>query len=412
MSLEYQCQQIKQHFDMTQADPEGHSIGYSNQSTPIEVWGNLTIYNDTSVYNFTGGNRTDLEGNPVLECLKYYLLGVVQPCLCCFGILGNLLNIVVLSRKKFKTSLDCSMEIAAMCGLIALALSDILYCVSVLPKAFLKQSVVIFNSMNFYMVYQMYSTAIQNIFTYISTWLTVLMATTRYIAICRPLHARYLVETRATILTIISIVVFCFLLGLPAFWKFSYILCSKEGFYVIDQGFFVTQKSFRKAFTYVWCIIGFFIPMAILVYCNIHLIGALRESMRMRKHYTTSNKTVSPGSHITPTLVAVICQFLLLMTPSEVINFYYFAVGQDVAEAFTFAIVVTNILQTLNFSLNFILYCIVNSRFRSTLLQLITCRSPMRDSKYHMRMSASYRSSAVSHTRHSLLTTTNKDSAV
>ena len=168
----------------------------------------------------------------------------------------------------------------------------------------------------------MYGTAIQSIFTQISTWFTVLMASSRYFAICRPLQARYLLETRATIIAILTIMLCCTLLNLPSFWRYTYVElnCPTEDLqlYIVDNGYFVKHQTFKLVFTYLWTVVGFFIPMCILIYCNIHLIGALRESMKLRKQYSTNSKATSTGSHITPTLVAVICQFVILMTPSEV----------------------------------------------------------------------------------------------
>jgi hypothetical protein len=38
-------------------------------------------------------------------------------------------------------------------------------------------------------------------------------------------------------------------------------------------------------------------------------------------------------------------------------------------------LVFTNCLQTLNFSMNFLLYCAVNSRFRTTIMDIVNCRN-------------------------------------
>ena len=52
----------------------------------------------------------------------------VAPSICVFGIIGNLLNLVVLTRKRLQCSMD-RMEKSAHVGLVALALSDMMYCV-------------------------------------------------------------------------------------------------------------------------------------------------------------------------------------------------------------------------------------------------------------------------------------------
>lgn len=45
-----------------------------------------------------------------LEEIKYYLYGYVTPIICGFGLLGNLLNIIVLTRRRMQAAMDSSME--------------------------------------------------------------------------------------------------------------------------------------------------------------------------------------------------------------------------------------------------------------------------------------------------------------
>ena len=68
-------------------------------------------------------------------------------------------------------------------GLIALAVSDLCYCVSAAPKAFLKTRATTFRSGDFRMFYHMYESYVLNSFSKISTWLVVLMAVSRYVTI-------------------------------------------------------------------------------------------------------------------------------------------------------------------------------------------------------------------------------------
>jgi len=61
---------------------------------------------------------------------------------------------------------------------------------------------------------------------------------------------------------------------------------------------------------------------------------------------------------VTPTLVAVVCMYLVLITPSELLQFYYYAVRPETVELFNTVIVAANVLVTGNFAFNFVLYCI------------------------------------------------------
>jgi len=103
-------------------------------------------------------------------------------------------------------------------------------------------------------------------------------------------------------------------------WK-----CHDDIFYILDLGKFVTHGGVNVAFTCVWSLLGFVVPVLTLVYCNVHLVRALRESRRVRRLYVVNTDVVtSCGSRVTPTLVAIVCMYLLLITPSELLQFCYY----------------------------------------------------------------------------------------
>lgn len=160
----------------------------------------------------------------------------------------------------------------------------------------------------------------------------------------------------------------------------SELECENEIIYILDHGKFVLNGAVYMTFIYVWSLLGFVLPVLMLIYCNVHMVRALRESYRLRRLYAVSARVAtSCGSRVTPTLVAIVCIYLLvcmylvLITPSELIQFFYYVVRRESAELFSTAIVATNVLLTMNFAFNFLLYCIVNVHFRATLRQLVCC---------------------------------------
>ena len=310
---------------------------------------------------------------------KWFLLGVLQPAICCFGILGNALNIIILTRKRFHVSLDTGMEKAAICGMTALAVSDMAYCISALPEAFFSSQNVMFTGANFFFLYKMYGKGIQQILSFTSTWLTVLLATARYIAICHPLQARSVLDLRATLIAILGIVVACVVFSLPLFWalKAHKFECPADGLqlYVVDQGPLSLSKNLKMIMNVTWFFVCFVVPVTVLTYCNVHLIRALRESIRMRKQCRANGKT--PGSQsncITPTLIAVIIVFIILVAPAKILSFFFYVTGQNDVEIFNVVLISANVMNTLNFSINFVLYCAVNKKFRSSIRDMLHCK--------------------------------------
>ena len=326
------------------------------------------------------------EKNEAHENARFYVRVIVMPVVSLFGICGNILNIIVLTRRRMQASMDCTMEKAAYIGLIALAVSDMLYCITSLPEAFKGTDQVIFDQKSFWMVYEMYGKYVQNTFAYSSTWLTLLMAGSRYVAICHPFVAREFVKASTTIIGIVVTFVFWLLLDLPHIWTYnvSEISCPStnggEGnvYYMLDTGS-LGNPTLKTTFTYIWTFLGFFIPVALLAYCNFHLIQALRESYRVRKESRVHGRTQQTGNKITPTLIAIVAMYLFLVTPSEVIQFAYFLVkGRSQTDTLLTLMVIFNVMHALNFSINFVLYCVVNVHFRSTLKDLLFCFRPRR----------------------------------
>ena len=140
--------------------------------------------------------------------------------------------------------------------------------------------------------------------------------------------------------------------------------------YVLDRGYFSTHRTFRIIMMYTWFIFGFFIPVSTLAFCNIKLIQTLRKSWKMRRQFSTNNVTSQASKRITPTLVAIVVMFIILVSPSELATFLYYIIGASQVEVFRLAIVITNMLHTLNFAINFVLYCVVNVHFRETMMEL------------------------------------------
>jgi hypothetical protein len=283
------------------------------------------------------------------------------------------------------------MKLCVFQNLIALALSDMLYCAVTFPRAFLATQIVHQSHEIPQLYLRAYGSALQSIFMYTSTWLTVILAVGRYAAICRPIETRYLSDTKVTIAGIFSAFFLCAVFRLPIFWTFRILRydCSNilsptvnnadRIFYYLDTGYFIASKKLNTIFTYAWFACGYLVPVAILFYCNAHLVHALRASQRVRAMYRVSPKApVTFSWRVTATLIAIVCMFIAFVSPSEIVRFYYYAIGRESVERFNMALVVTNVLLTGNFGCNFILYCAVNAHFRNTWCHCLKCASALK----------------------------------
>ena len=90
--------------------------------------------------------------------------------------------------------------------LIALALSDMLFCVVLFPHAFINEEHSVVNEPQKYILYyKLYGVGLVNLFLMISTWLIVTMSIGRYIVVVYPLHARSTLSTFRTVVTIVLV---------------------------------------------------------------------------------------------------------------------------------------------------------------------------------------------------------------
>lgn len=201
-------------------------------------------------------NHTLLVRDPLLESVKYVLAGLVNPALCVFGIVGNVFNVLVLSRRRMKVAMDyTTMEQAAYIGLIALAVSDALYCVSGLADALNSRAQTAFKAEDVAHMYaQLYGPYFQNTFMHTGSWLTVIMAAGRYAAICRPLQARYLLGVRCTLLAVAVTFVVWTLLELPIIWTYEVgrsVLTESQSSFSASIGLTsdLTAPSFKQLLT-------------------------------------------------------------------------------------------------------------------------------------------------------------------
>lgn len=242
--------------------------------------------------------------------------------------------------------------------------------------------------------YHTYKEGLINVFMFSSTWLTVIMALGRYIAVCRPLHARGCINLRATRVSIFCVFAVSLLISIPRFMHYYVVRipCENFGdemgiigppegidcpcyFYHQDSGSLYQNKKFVFYYGLMWSILAVFSPLIILLVCNVCLIRALRHSYRVQKLYR-ANKPKDSGHAITPTLIALIIMFIVLVGPSGILNFFrdtVLASKPSSYNAYMSAIAFTNCFVSVNFAVNFVLYCIINAHFRKIAKELLCC---------------------------------------
>ena len=356
--------------------------------------------------------------------ISHFFMAIATPVVCSFGVLGNILNLVVLTLEKYQRTLS-KMELSAHMGLIALAFSDFMFCLLALLFTLLPLKDV-YAPGDYVVFYDWLGGGFITVFIVISTWLIVVMAGERYMAVCHPFKARKLISLRKTRISITVIFVLCALCTVPIFLE------KEIGVVQCDSNSTMLRIEDRKMFTrsivavrrLAWSVCFDFIPCAALIYFNIILIIKIRKAKQLRQNMAplqrdkkkavrpakrngsvkfsreltvqhTSHSQSSSFTHsnasgkltvqltrkraadsalnsVTATLVAVVLLFLILVSPCELLKFVLeYAVSSVDKYKVKLVRSVTNFMQALNFSTNFVLYCAINKSFRQTLTKLV-----------------------------------------
>lgn len=385
------------------------------------------------------------------KLITYYTMEIGVPLVCAFGMVGNVLNFMVLTREKISRSLT-KMEKSAHIGLIGLAISDFMFCLLAFMYTRIKFEDE-YRVLGAVLYFDWLAGPLITLFIVTSTWLTVAMAGERYLAVCHPFKARKVISLKKTRIIIAAVYLACFALTIPLGFERiikDHLDCDGKIYYMIERRpqFTDSVMGIRRL---VWAMLFDFIPCIALLYFNVCLIYKIHHAKKLRNamapaqknevlltkhprelfsynsnsassnnslkgraqslphyspkhqtqlmateqpHRTYSNKswrsspqaslsrnatpqkkqmkakrrqTDNALNSVTATLVAVIVLFLILVSPSEILKFIYTMSTGSNTHTYKIIRSITNLMQAINFSVNFVLYCAVNKSFRSSL---------------------------------------------
>ena len=314
----------------------------------------------------------------LLTEVSLVIYGYVLPLVCMFGIVGNILNLAILTRRKLQKSFKTLEQAANVC-LIALALSDFMFCLFAFPTTFLPSND-LFEEKGFLLYYRIYCTGFINIFILTSTWLTVTMSVERYLAICHPFKNTFFLTIKRTKVIIVIVYILSIIFNIPVFWRYDLteVTCDNKST-VLFQPMSVPlghSATFESIYRVLWAIVGNIVPLVLLVGFNILLCRKIHKSYKFRQKFRQEDQQPQsdPGQTLTITLVVIVVMFLILVAPSEMVMHAGQISHSGNNPTFKTIEVIFNFMQSVNFSLNFVLYCIISSYFRRTLKYILLCR--------------------------------------
>lgn len=346
----------------------------------IHIGGVMTYDNLTGHWNMSTNMSTSQLTSYLREIIviDVYLVTL----LICFGFLGNALTIAVLCRERDKTS-------ATNWLLQTLAVVDTLYliaCIFIQPLKTINEAGwwPRFNSVFPYM--DCYVRPWASVAQTITVWAVVALTVDRYVAVCRP-YSTHLRTIRRAQIVMAGVFITAVVYNIPIFFEREVVTPNTSGTNESFQGRCV-KKTFTHSLLYsvFYKTVCHFVlrsigPLVLLIVLNVSLVRALRSMDHRRKDLIS--KSTQHRENITLMLVVVVTVFIVCQLPDVVLRLIATQThplpGSRAAFHFRCVNSVTNLMLTLNSSVNFLIYCLVGRKFRRILVQMFSgscCRIP------------------------------------
>ncbi|XP_033759091.1 growth hormone secretagogue receptor type 1-like [Pecten maximus] len=325
-----------------------------------------------------GGNDILLNILEVLQHANYVLL----PTMLIFGLTGNTLTIIIMTSRRYA-------HLTSRLLLIALALSDTLL---LLTQPFNKIFVIKMTGIDLRALSDIGCKIYFFLFRtskMTSSWFVVLLCIERFIAVWFPFRAKVICTQRNTLLSISTVYV---VIGTyNAVWgQWSSIVngrCHPDGYDANDPG----DKDMFGRFLIGGCNLYSFIPTAIMVILTPLIIKKLLDHKKKRKAIA-SQKNKQDETRITFMLLGIVTAFIILILPVTFLHLFSFLIGVRAfgqnPNGFLIFRDVTQILEQVNYAINFVLYVTTSKQFRSGLADLFYCRGTNYLQGYGSKMSS------------------------
>ncbi|XP_078575049.1 putative G-protein coupled receptor 139 [Branchiostoma floridae x Branchiostoma japonicum] len=337
----------------------------ATEATSIE-WDFLD--NDTAMFNDTAGMPHVMRGpSPefLAKAAKFNLFyNIMTYFILVIGVPGNVLSFVVMMGPRLRKA-PSSLYLAA------LAVVDTIFLLTSVGLQILHDEDIIHASD----VYCKLTKFLVRSSGYLSAWITTAFTVERYIAVCHPMRRSALCTMDKTRKVLLGMVLVVCSVSCLEFWA----QVERENMCV-----FRDPQTWLNITIYDMTA-GRLIPTAAVGVINIVIVIRVLQTQKNRQNLSKCAKeTEKRQNQITVVLFTVSTTFFLLTVPQSVSVVYDLSSHgglhgglQDIDEDTLFRKQVTNhtlaLMFKLNFSVNFILYCVTGRRFREAFLRIF-CR--------------------------------------
>lgn len=314
-----------------------------------------------------------------LETTRFVVLKVVALIIIIAGVFGNVINILILSKRSMKSSTSYY--------LCALAVYDILYLISALTMTFVHYKEIRDNGL-YFRYKNICGRALTDTWSNTGVWLTVTFTVERYAGVCYPMKGKAWCTTKKAKRVILGVCLCSAALTFPEFFEFKVVATEVRA--NVTQLKRIPSEFGNSRFCHVYNHLNqalfAFIPLVFLTIFNVLLIRTVVGAARIRRRLTI--KLSDPSNYdrqernrrkeqaISVMLISVVVVFLLCQLPQSIQKLYaiYLESYGLMTEEKVIRLMIQgnyfNLLVIINCSVNFVLYSACSYEFRRTFRQL------------------------------------------
>nr|XP_034187265.1 probable G-protein coupled receptor B0563.6 [Osmia lignaria] len=317
----------------------------------------------------------DLE-DPRTPSLKRISYGIILPAICCLGIVGNIFNLVVLTRRNMRGTAYIYMR-----GYSAAALLAISFCIPFALRVLIHQETGQWNNWPQAFYHAHLELFLGNGCLGVGVMMLLALTVERYVSVCRPgQHTRPLCGPPH--LTVALIPLATFIIYLPSAFRGQITTCLLEpGGYVVYQkreNQSYLDSMFYQVYKVMLEMVFKVAPTILLAGFNLRIMVVYRKSCERRRRMTLARtvsndedpRTFAEERRLVLLLGSTSILFLVCVSPMVILNV---TLRESNLNNYAYQVfrAIANLLEVTNYSITFYIYCLFSEDFRNTLIRTL-----------------------------------------
>lgn len=303
---------------------------------------------------------------------QFWISAILLSCIALFGILGNIISMIILSRPQMKSSISAVLFGLAACDTLLISTSVLLFS---FPTVYPYTGYMF----NYYYIWypklSPYLFPIAMTSQTASAYLTITVSFERFLVVYFPLQSRRWLDYERARIYVILIILFSFVYNIPRFLEARVLEDIHPKYGTI---YCISVTALRAHIVYInfyvhWMYLIFicFIPFVTLSFFNVMIYRQIRIANKERLRLSRSEKREISLAMMLMCVVIVFLACNILALILNMLEAFYHIILENVN-------VVSNLLVTINSSVNFIIYVIFGEKFKRIFCAMVCKKAQAR----------------------------------